>query len=201
MVKFFDMPTNKVAITDLFVDTTKKTFTAKLGVKEGRKAMKFEDISGTITNDLAEFFSLKRKQKIQVTENGETKWVPTGVTETSFERWLGKKGQTYVPGTLRDMLFEDDAHSESALGNPFKVIRLLNGKNILSLVWVASKKKTESVDVNTGEVSAHYTKKYYRDENNVLRPSFTAPQYYRRLIIESLRQVVPATAQEAAGAQ
>lgn len=183
------MPDGIVAITNLMVDTNKKRFSCTLEtmIKPKRK-FSSEEVSGTITGELAEFFELMREDQVKVVANNEKgyEFIKTGTKSTSFQRWIVKAQREPMP--LHQMRFESANLSDDGKANPFKLVRLADGKNILSLVWVAAKKKTDIIDVNTGEIKSHFSKRYYNDGENI-RPAFVAPQFYRRLIVEDVKTV------------
>ena len=178
-------PEGTVRLSNMSIDFKTRIMTVDLGFKaKGKRTFTTERIEAVISSEVNDFFSLKRKDQVKVAADNEQgfRWIATGTTSTSFERFLNHHGKAFAPGILSTLVFECDNYSEDRTLNPFKIVRYLE-RNTVQMVNIAPKKKTETVDPNTGDVTEHYSTKFYKDGDN-FRPSFFAPKYYRRLLIQ-----------------
>lgn len=192
-VKFFDKPEAIVSISNLSVNISECKFSLNLAytLKGKRKAI-IQDVSGNITPELKEWLSVAHVDKVKsLDEQGNEIWLPTETSSTGFQRFLAKNNKQFVPGILKTLVFTSDNNSEDYHQNPFKLV-LLKDKAILSLVNVASKKREEFIDPETGEKTVTYKQKYFKNNEDQYRKSFVSKKYFLRLIIQKDKLVTVA---------
>lgn len=192
IVSKFNAPEVTVRITNLSVDAYNKKFSLTLSTKEkGKRKWNTEDIAGTITKEVAEYFSLLKDEKIKVVADNEVGYVyqTTGRKLTNFQRYLIKRGIQETPGILSAMKFEADNYSEEYPQNPFRIVRYQDGRNTLTLINVSSMVRKAYLDPNSNETTSRYSYRTFVDANGQTRRSFIIPKYYRRLVVQELIEV------------
>lgn len=186
LVNKFNAPQGTVQLSNIMVDCYAKHFTATIGFKaKGKRKFATKEISGTITRDIAAYFSELRDETIRVEALNEQGFIlqKTGRKLTNFQRYLAKR-DIDITLPLDTMVFEDDNHSDTYPANPFKLVTYLSGKITISLINIKSKVVKSIMDPATGEVTNRYYNPTYIDKNGVTKKSYVSPNFYRRLIIE-----------------
>lgn len=186
LVKTFETPELLVKISNIELDIKGCKASFVLSTRKDRRH-KWEDevVNATMTPELKDWFSKKKPEKVQT---GENIWTKTGKMLSSFQKYLQKRSIEFQPGILKGMSFESKNDSKDYAENPFKIIRL-EGRNILSLVNIPSKKRTVISDPETGQDTVYYSWKTYKDEQGNIRRAFIAPKNYRRLVVQSEKLV------------
>lgn len=186
LINKFNAPQGTVQLSNIVVDCYAKHFTATIGFKaKGKRKFNYKAISGTITRDIAAYFSELRDETIKVEAINEQGFIlqKTGRKLTNFQRYLAKR-DIDITLPLDTMVFEDDNYSDTYPQNPFKVVTYLSGKITLSLINIKSKVVKSTIDPVTGVVTDRFYNPTYIDKNGVTRKSYVSPNFYRRLIIE-----------------
>ena len=188
----FVAPEGTVRLSNMVIDAYKKQFSAILGFKaKGKRTFTEQAVAGTITGELANWFSLITDEKIKVEALNERGYImeKTGRKLTNFQKYLKKMNIEETPNVLHSLIFEDNNTSEVYQNNPFKLVMYAEGKCTLSLVNSVAKTKIERVEPSTGEIHTYYKDRYFVDANGKNRKSYTIPAYYKRLIVQQQVEV------------
>lgn len=188
----FVTPEVDVRFSNLVVDSLKKHFTMTVGTRAiGKRKFTEKQISGNITSDLADWFSLLRDEKVKVAADNEQgfEFIKTGRKLTNFQKYLTKRGIEQTPNILNSLVFESPNDSQDYALNPFRLVVYTTGKCTLTLVNVASKKKVSHVDVNTGETTDKYYNRLFINKEGKAQKSFIIPQYFRRLMVQETKEI------------
>lgn len=188
----FKTPEVTVRFSNMEIDALRKKFTMLVETKSA-KQRKFvgKIVSGNITAELADYFSLLKDEKVKVPADNEQgyEFIPTGKKLTNFQKYLKKAGIEYYPNILKDLSFEAYNTSEDYKSNPFRLVVYAGGNSTLTLVNISSKVKISHVDTTTGEVSDKYYHRLFTDSNGNTRRSFVIPKNYRRLMVQEVKEV------------
>lgn len=200
-IKTFVTPEGIVEMENLVIDVKKKTFNVDVKFTPADKKQKpwQRHVEGSVNQELLKWYTELRDVKIPVKNSeGEIEYVPTGEKKTGFEKWLAKINIENKPGVLSTLQFKCDNRSDQYNSNPFRLAMLSYG-NVLQLVNVPAKNKTEHVNPDTGEVTQTYRRKTGMLDGKKI-PMFVAPQWYKRLVFQSTKKVevaeVPQEAQQ-----
>ncbi len=184
-VKAFNRPNAMVSFTNIVVDIAKCTFELNVSHQfKGKNKIHTQNVSGTITPELRDWLSTVKPEKVRtVGKDGVVSFPETGVSSTGFQKFLKRTDREFVPGILSSTIFTSENNSEDYYQNPFKLI-MLNERNILTLVNIATKKRTETSDPMTGKKTVHYTQRFFKNGNDEVQKSFTTKKNYFRLILQ-----------------
>lgn len=183
----FQTPEATVQFSNIKLDHKKKTFSLTLGTKKnGQRKFREEEVNGTLTSELYNFFTRMTAVKIPVQKEEGIEWIRTGQMATAFQKYLNKREIQFTPGILSTMKFECDNTSPERIKNPFRLV-MLGEKNILTLVNVPSKKATTTLNAD-GTTSTYYKVKRGMIDNKPVK-AFIRPEKYRRLIRKVTEQV------------
>ena len=186
-IKTFVTPEAQIQFSNIVVDNVKKRFTLTLGIKEkGKRKFAEQPVEGTLTSELNDWFSKATPDKVQVKADNERgyDWLPTGTTSTAFQRYCKHNG---IETSLDQITFTAENTSTDRNANPFRLV-LLAERHILTLVNVAKRKRSESINPNSGEVSITYSVRYGKIAGRTVK-AFIKPSDYRRLVIQATRTV------------
>ena len=109
LISKFVAPQVEVRFSNLVVDSLKKHFSMTVGTRAaGKRKFTEKEISGNITADLADWFSLPRDEKVKVAADNEQgfEFIKTGRKLTNLQKYMMKRGIDEVPNILNQLVFE-----------------------------------------------------------------------------------------------
>lgn len=191
-VTSFNTPDVTVRYSLIEIDAIKKHFSMYVETKtKAQRKFTGKMVSGNITPELAEYFSLLKDEKVKVAADNEAgfEFIKTGHRLTNFQKYLKKSGIEYSANILKELVFESHNTSEDYKSNPFRLVIYTTGNATLTLVNISSKKKVSYVDTATGAVTDKYYHRLYTDASGKTRRSFVIPKNYRRLMVQVAKEV------------
>ena len=184
----FAKPEGVVSMSNISIDIKNKQFSLSLGFipNKKRKAI-VQQITGGVSHELMDWLTKAYEvEELVESPDGPIK-VKTGEIKTPFQRYLQKRGIEFKPGILNTMTFTGKNDSESYEEFPLKVVMYIKSP-MLTLVNVAPKKKTSTVNINTGEITESWKNNYFVGTQGNLMKSFFTPKNYRRYVIQNITE-------------
>lgn len=181
-----------VQFSNMDYDPKTRKMDLTVGIKKpNQRKFREQNLKNVIvTKELHEWFVVMTDDTIKVKADNERgfEYVKTGSKSTRFQKYLRKLDIEFQPGILKRLKITSSNTSDKYLENPFR-LAMLRDNNILTLVNVPSKKRTEHVDLETGEITPSYKQKVGQLSSGTHVKAFIRPEKYRRLVVATIKEV------------
>ena len=184
----FVKPAGSVSLSNIQINVKQRSFSLTFGfIPKGKRKAIIRNISGGVSYELMDWLTKAYEvEELVESENGPIK-VKTGEIKTPFQRYLQKREIEFKPGILQSMSFTAKNDSDSYELFPFKIVEYIKAP-MLTLVNIAPKKKTSTVDINTGEITDKWKNSFFLGTQGSYIRSFFTSKNYRRYIVEQLTE-------------
>lgn len=195
IISKFVTPEVQVQLSNITINPKQRKATLTLGTKaKGKRKFNENIVEVSITSELYNWFCKLTDNKVKVAANVTEQnpdgfqFIKTGSKSTGFQKFLQKIGKEFTPGILKSMVFTSTNTSTNYQENPFRIV-MFEDRAIMTLVNIPSKKRTDVVDITTGEIKSFYSQKYGKFADGTTTKAFVRPEKYRRLVVKTQQEV------------